>query len=115
MDILANQHDLVNVNPHPIPPPRPQNTPNTHTESAVERMAAFLEGHPAATPQQVLDELRMVSTMSALPVEDRLHLFVRAAFGPDAAKGNAVGKHKAVLQGLILSVDEAAYQRRCVP
>lgn len=92
--------------------PLPQ--PNPPTESAVQRMETFLASNPAATTQQILDELRMVSTMSALPVEDRMYLFVRATFGPDAAKGNAVGKHKAVLKGLILSVDEAAYQRRCV-
>jgi hypothetical protein len=77
-------------------------------------MESFLAGNPAATPQQVLDELRMVSTFSALPVEDRLFLFVRAAFGPDCAKANAVGKHKAVLKGLILSVDAEAYQRRLI-
>lgn len=77
-------------------------------------MQTFLASNPSATPQQVLDELRMVSTFSALPVEDRMFLFVRAAFGPDAAKANAVAKHKAVLKGLILSVDAEAYQRRLI-
>lgn len=77
-------------------------------------METFLASNPDASAQQVLDELRMVSTFSALPVEERMFLFVRAAFGPDCAKANAVGKHKAVLKGLILSVDEAAYQRRLI-
>lgn len=77
-------------------------------------MQQFLASNPAAPAQAVLDELRMVSTLSALPVEDRMYLFVRAAFGADAAKANAVAKHRAVLKGLILSVDAEAYQRRLI-
>lgn len=80
----------------------------------MQRVQQFLASNPDASPQAVLDELRMQSTLSALPVEDRMFLFVRAAFGPEAAKANLVSRHKAVLQGLILQVDEAAYQRRLI-
>ncbi len=86
----------------------------TALAAAVDRLGQFLVTNPEATAQQVLDEVRMISTFSALPVEDRLFLFVQAAFGPDCAKQNLVAKHKAVLRGLILSVDAEAYQRRLI-
>lgn len=56
----------------------------------------------------------MVSTFSALPVEERMFLFVQSAFEPDCAKQNTIGKYKQVLQGLILQVDAEAYQRRLI-
>lgn len=80
----------------------------------MERIKLFLSEHPTASAQEVLDELRQVSTFSALPTEERMFLFVDAAFGPAFPKDNAVGTHKAVLRGLILSVDAAAYQRRLI-
>ncbi|GAB5030833.1 translation initiation factor 5 [Nannochloropsis oceanica] len=82
--------------------------------AAVGRLEQFLSAHPEATAAQVLDEVRMIATFSALPIEDRLFLFVQAAFGPDAAKQNMVGKHVKVLKGLILNVDAEAYQRRLI-
>jgi translation initiation factor 5 len=86
----------------------------TALAAAVGRLEQYLSTHPEATAAQVLDEVRMIATFSALPIEDRLFLFVQAAFGPDAAKQNVVGKHVKVLKGLILSVDAEAYQRRLI-
>ena len=86
----------------------------TALAAAVGRLEQYLSTHPEATAAQVLDEVRMIATFSALPIEDRLFLFVQAAFGPDAAKQNVVGKYEKVLKGLILSVDAEAYQRRLI-
>lgn len=77
-------------------------------------MKKFLEENPTARTQDILEELRMQSTMYALPVEDRIHLFVKAAFDEDAVKQGAIKKYKEILRGLILSVDPEGYSRRIV-
>lgn len=60
----------------------------------------------------MLEELRMISTLNGLPVEERVFVFVCAAFGPECVKAKAVEKYADVLKGLMLKVDEAGYQRR---
>lgn len=60
----------------------------------------------------MLEELRMISTLNGLPVEERVFVFVCAAFGAECVKSKAVEKYADVLKGLMLKVDEAAYQRR---
>ena len=77
-------------------------------------MKQFLSSSPLATPVQILDELRLVSAFSALPPEERMFLFVSAAFGPDSVKQNLVKRYSKVLRGLILTVDGPAYQRRLI-
>jgi hypothetical protein len=60
----------------------------------MERVRLFLESSPGVAPGRVLDEIRMISTMQALPVEDRLLLFVGGAFRDDCARTNAIQTHR---------------------
>jgi hypothetical protein len=64
------------------------------SESGIERIKLFLESTPGATHTEILDQLRVVATFSALPVEDRLFLFVGGAFNADCAKANAIVRYK---------------------
>ncbi|EWM28016.1 eukaryotic translation initiation factor 5 [Nannochloropsis gaditana] len=86
----------------------------TALAGAIGRLQHFLNSNPSAGASQILEEIRMIATFSALPVEERPFLFVQAAFGPEAGRENAIRRHQKVLKGLMLSVDEEMYQRRLI-
>jgi hypothetical protein len=69
-------------------------------EEGMERLKLFLSANPAASTEQLCDELRNIQTMASLRPADRVIIFLGAVFTENMVAEKEVAKHVDILRAL---------------
>lgn len=69
-------------------------------DEGIERFKLYMDNHPDATVQQLLEELRNIQIMNSLQPSDRMVIYLGAVFSDNYVATNAVHVHKATLSAL---------------